>query len=229
VQFITGAYQPILMLSGVVCLVGLIAWARDARADDPMVDHARRITHLRRYEARVSARDAWQSIGSVPAARVTPSPAERIAGGLGRALRLAGRGAIRTVATAGSWMGSGVHAARPRVASVSAGVAGTMSAVASRARTEGRSLVSRTAAAAIPVAARAGAALRSAVAEPAPGTGTQARSNRQIVARDQVPGWLMSVQRPDASVVPFGPLSGVPAPVPTSVEPQLDGDRRRLG
>jgi hypothetical protein len=229
VQFITGAYQPILVLSGVVCLVGLIAWARDARAGDPMVDHARRITHVRRYEARLRARDAWQSIGSVPMARVAPSPAERIAGGFARVLGSSGRRATRTVATAGAWMGSGVHAARPRVAIVSAGVAGTVSAVASRAWTEGRSLVSGAAAAAIPVAARAGAALRSAVAEPAPGAGREAQSDRQIVARDQVPGWLMGVQRPDASAIPFGPLSGAPAPVPTSVEPQLDRERRRLG
>ncbi len=228
-QFIAGAYQPILVLSGVVCLVGLIAWARDARADDPVVDHARRVARLRVYGARVRARDAWQSIGSVPARRVMPSPAARIAGGLAHALRPAARGATRTVATTGAWMGSGADSARPRLARATAGIGATVRDVASRGWTEGRSAVSRAAAVAIPVAARAGAALRSAVAEPDPGAGRQAQSDRQIVARDQVPGWLMSVQRPDASVVPFGPLSGVPAPVPTSVEPQFDGDRRRLG
>lgn len=228
-QFIAGAYQPILVLSGVVCLVGLIAWARDARADDPMVDHARRITNVRRYGDRVRARDAWQSVGSVPAARATPSPAARMADGFARALRLAGRVATRTVATAAAWTGSGVHAARPRVATVSVGVAGTVSAVTSRAWTEGRALVSGAAAVAIPLAARAGASVRSAVAEPAPDAARQAQSDHQIAARDQAPGWLMSVQRPDASVIPFGPLSGVPASVARSVEPQLDRERRRPG
>jgi hypothetical protein len=229
VQFIAGAYQPILVLSGVVCLVGLIAWARDARADDPVVDHARRITNVRRHEARVRARDAWQSIGSVPAPRMAPSSAERIAGGLVRALRHAGRAAARTVTTAGAWMGSGVHAARPGVARMSAGVAGKVSAVTSRAWTKARVLVSGAVALAIPLATRARAALRSAVAEPAPGAGGLARSDRQIVARDQARGWLMNVRRPDASAVPFGSLSGLPAPASTSVEPQLDGERRRLG
>jgi len=228
VQFITGPYQPILVLSGVVCLVGLIAWARDARAGDPVVDHARRITHLRRYGARVRAGDAWQSIGSVPAARVTPSPAARIADGLTRVLYRAARGATRAMAMAGASVGSGVDAARPRLARTTAGAGRAVRAVASRGRVEGRSLAGVAVAAAVVVAARASAALRSTGPDPAAAAGRQAPP--LVVAGDQVPGWLMSVRQPDASAIPFGPLGGVPAPVPTSdLESQLDRERRRLG
>ncbi len=231
-QYITGAYQPILVLSGVVCLVGLIAWARDARADDPVVDHARRITHLRYHGTRVRARDAWQSAGSVPAAARRPSlsPVPRIAGRLSGALRLAARAVTRTAAMAGASAGSSVDSARPRVAGARAGATRAARIVASRARTEGRSLAGVAAARAAHVAARWTAAVRSAVAEPGPDGGRQTRPEQPVAAGEQVPGWLMSVRRPDASAIPFGPLSGVPAPVAApDLESHLDRERRRLG
>jgi hypothetical protein len=231
VQFVTGAYQPILVLSGVVCLLGLVAWARDARADDPVVDHARRITHLRDHAVRARARDAWQSAGRVPAAahRVAPAPAARIAGDLADVLGRAGRVANRAVAAAGASAGSGLESARPRVARATAGAIEAARIVSARARAEGRSLAGTAAAVAVSLAARASAALRSATAESAPDSARRARSHRRVAATEQVAGWLTSVRRPDASAIPFGPLSGVPAPVPTPErESQVERERRRL-
>lgn len=77
-HLITTVYAPVLALSGLVLLLGVIAWARDARAGDPVVDHARRVSRVRQFAAAGRRAEVLAASGVV--ARVRRRPQRRIVG-----------------------------------------------------------------------------------------------------------------------------------------------------
>ena len=231
-QLITQVYEPIAVLAVLVLLAGLAAWARDARARDPLVDHARRVARVRRFAAagrRAEARVAGDAGSRAPSARAGRTADGTAAWSFEDAVRVSAVRLGRSLVALDGLARVLLVRARPRVA------ASTSSAAAAgrRAWTSGTAMaVQRSRAAGVELARAADTAARE-TATIARETATIARSARATASAklasaagiDAVESRPVAGARRGAGAVPQvvrGAGGGRPAPrgirLPTGAE-----------